>query len=275
MPGPRLRLISPQRTPHWRPRPVLPTPAQLLRELWAVHGMVRTVGRSALEAYPRAEQGAPVLLVPGFLAGDRSLGSLAAHLADAGYRPHPAAIARNVDCSEAATGHLTARLERLAAHHGGPVAVVGHSRGGMLARVLARRRPELVACVITLGSPHRDPLAVNPWLLAHALGLAGAGSLGLRGVVRLSCAAGACCRGFRRDLAAAVPRGVGYLSVYSRRDGVVDWRACLDPGGRHAEVYTGHCDMTRDHVSLHLVARTLDRLHAGAAARPGALAQAA
>jgi pimeloyl-ACP methyl ester carboxylesterase len=248
---------------------MLPTPSQLLRELWAVHGMVTAVGRSALEAYPRAGEGAPVLLVPGFLAGDRSLTSLAAHLADAGYRPHPAGIARNVDCSEAATAHLSARLEGLAAHHGRPVAVVGHSRGGMLARVLARRRPELVACVITLGSPHRDPLAVNPWLLAQALGLAGAGTIGVRGLVRLSCAAGTCCRGFRGDLAAAVPRGVAYLSIYSRRDGVVDWRACLDPAARHVEVAASHIGMAVNAEVYRAVADTL-AFRRSAAARASA-----
>jgi triacylglycerol lipase len=237
--------------------------------------MVRTVTGNALDRYPRVGDGAPVLLVPGFLAGDRALEPLAGHLADVGYEPHPARIAHNVNCSEATTAHLTARLEQIAATHDQPVAIVGHSRGGMLARVLARRRPELVSGVITLASPYRDPLALNAWLLAHALALAGAGTVGIPGCVRLSCAAGACCAAFRDDLAAAVPVGVEYLALYSRRDGVVDWRACLDPAGRHTEVHTSHCGMAADRVAWHVIDQALQRFHAKAGPGSDALALAA
>jgi pimeloyl-ACP methyl ester carboxylesterase len=254
---------------------VLATPAQLLRELIAIRGLFTTVTRTALEAYPQTGHGAPVLLVPGFLAGDWALKSLAAHLAAAGLRPYPARIAHNVDCSEAATAHLTERLETLAADHDQRVAIVGHSRGGMLARVLGRRRPDLVSAVITLASPHGEPLALNAWLLAQALALAGAGSIGVGGLLRLSCAAGACCTAFREDLAAPVPAGVGYLAVYSRRDGVVDWRACLDPAGRHTEVHTSHCGMAADPVTLHLVSRALERFSPQAAEEPATLRLAA
>jgi triacylglycerol lipase len=275
VPRPHLTEIASTPGARWRPRPGLPTPARTLRELHALRGMVRTVTGSALDRYPRRGDGAPVLLVPGFLVGDRALEPLAGHLADVGYAPHPARIARNLNCSEATTAHLTERLERIAAAHDRPVAIVGHSRGGMLARVLARRRPELVSGVITLASPHREPLALNAWLLAHALALAGAGSLGVPGCVRLSCAAGACCAAFRDDLAAPVPVGVGYLSLYSRRDGVVDWRACLDPAGRHAEVHTSHCGMAGDRVTWHLIDQALQRLHAKAGPSSGTLALAA
>lgn len=223
--------------------------------------MLTTVTGAALDRYPGTGHGAPVLLVPGFVAGDRALEPLAARLAHAGYGPHPARIALNLDCSEATTAHLTERLEQLAADHGQSVAIVGHSRGGMLARVLARRRPDLVSGVITLASPHRDPLALSAWLLAPTLALAGVGSVGVAGLLRLSCAAGACCAAFRDDLAAEVPAGVQYLSVLSRRDGIVDWRACLDPAGRNTEVHTSHCGMAADPVTLHVINQALARFH--------------
>jgi pimeloyl-ACP methyl ester carboxylesterase len=67
--------------------------------------------------------------------------------------------------------------DRLAERHERPIAAVGHSRGGLFARVLARRLPELVSCVITLGTPHRDPLAIYPLVWAAAAALATAGTL--------------------------------------------------------------------------------------------------
>ncbi len=243
----------------WLPRPALPKLTDSLRELPALRGLLKTVRGAALERYPCAGGGAPVLLVPGFIAGDGALAALAAHLAEAGYVPYPARIAINVDCSEATTRHLTARLEQIAADHDEPVAIVGHSRGGMLAHVLARRRPDLVSGVVTLGSPNREPLAISAWVLASALALAGAGSAGVAGLLRLSCAAGPCCAGFRRDLAAEMPAGVHFLSVFSPRDGIVNWRACLDPAGRNVEVHTSHCGMASDPVTLHVVERALAR----------------
>jgi pimeloyl-ACP methyl ester carboxylesterase len=178
---------------------------------------------------------------------------LADHLAVVGFRTHHAGMARNVDCSEAAATHLTQRLEALTQARGTRVAIVGHSRGGMLARVVARRRPELVAGVALLATPHRDPLALHPLLLLQTLVMAGVGSAGLRGILRYSCAFGRCCREFRRDLAAPVAAQVRSLSVYSRRDGLVDWRACVEPGGERIEVHCGHCGMAEDRATLHAV----------------------
>ena len=185
---------------------------------------------------------------------------LADHLAAVGFMPHAAGITRNVDCSEVAVFHLIQRLEALAHAHGTRVAIVGHSRGGMLARVVARRRPELVAGVALLAAPHRDPLAVHPLLLTQMLVMAALGSAGLRGVLRYSCAFGRCCGEFRRDLAAPVSAHVSSLSVYSRRDGLVDWRACVDPGDERIEVHCSHCGMAEDRATLHAVSVWLREL---------------
>jgi triacylglycerol lipase len=244
---------------YWLPRPACPAPSRILRDLSAVRGLLTGDSARSPTVYPQIAEGAPVLLVPGFLAGDRSLQTLARHLAEAGFRPQAAGIARNVDCSEASAARLAARLERVASEHGQQVAIVGHSRGGMLARVLARRRPELVSGVIALAAPHRHPLALHPLLLAHAFSLGALGSIGVPGLVRYSCALGRCCSEFRRDHAAPVNADLGYVSIYSRRDGIVDWRACLDPSGRHVEVTSSHTGMATDHATLHVVIRALER----------------
>ena len=169
-------------------------------------------------------------------------------------------MTRNVDCSEAAVSRLTRRLETLAQAGGTRVAIVGHSRGGMLARVVARRRPDLVAGVALLAAPHRAPLAVHPLLLTQMIAMAALGSAGLRGVLRYSCAFGRCCGEFRRDLAAPLAAHIRSLSVYSRRDGLVDWRACVDPGDERVEVHCGHCGMAEDRATLHAVSVWLREL---------------
>ena len=201
--------------------------------------------------------GPAVLLVPGFMAGDASLRVLAAGVARHGYRPVMSGIERNVDCSGATVERLVDRLEVAAAMHGGPVAVVGHSRGGLLARALTLRRPDLVDALVTLGSPHADQLALHPVVLGQVVALGMFGTLGVRGVLRLGCGGGACCASFNEALAAPLPNELPYLSLYSRRDGVVDWRACLDPLGRHREVDTTHCGMVASSTVLDHILTTL------------------
>jgi len=97
--------------------------------------------------------GRPVLLIPGFMAGDWSLGMLASWLRRSGYRPRRSGIVINARSSESTVRALERRLVAIAGPEVGPVTVIGHSRGGVLATVLAKRRPELIDQVITLGSP--------------------------------------------------------------------------------------------------------------------------
>jgi triacylglycerol lipase len=53
------------------------------------------------------------------------------------------------------------------------------------------------------------------------------------------------------------------VSVYSRRDGVVDWRACVDASARNVEVGVGHCHLTTDRATLEVVADAVKRVAAG------------
>src|SRR5688500_5702236 len=109
----------------------------------------------------------PVLLIPGFLAGDGSLGTMTHWLRAAGYRTRRAGIRANVSCSEAACARLEARLEGFAEHVGQKVTIVGQSRGGVFARALAVKRPDLVSAIVTLGSPTVSQLRVHPLVLAQ------------------------------------------------------------------------------------------------------------
>jgi len=103
-----------------------------------------------------------VVLIPGFMTGDRHLAVMRRWLEQAGHTTECAGIRFNVDCSEAAVKRLEHRLEDFSAAQGQRVVLIGQSRGGLFARALAVRRPHLVEGIVTLGSPHVDPMRVHP-----------------------------------------------------------------------------------------------------------------
>jgi pimeloyl-ACP methyl ester carboxylesterase len=187
--------------------------------------------------------GQPVLLIPGFLAGDDSLGLMTQWLRRTGHHTRKAGIRANIDCSSASVERLTERLELLAEATGQKVAIIGQSRGGNLAKVLAVRNPHLVSGIVTLGSPQLNPFDVHPIVRMHVYAVGTLGTLGMRGFFKHSCKTGECCETFWKDLAGPIPKGIGYLSVYSKSDGVVRWRACLDPEAEHLEIKASHVGM--------------------------------
>jgi triacylglycerol lipase len=187
--------------------------------------------------------GQPVLLIPGFLAGDDSLGIMTQWLRRTGHWTKSAGIRSNVDCSNASAERLAERLQCLAETSGQRVAIIGQSRGGNLAKVLAVRHPELVSGIVTLGSPQLDPFDVHPLVRLQVYAVGTLGTLGVHGLFKHSCRWGKCCVSFWEDLAKPMPRGVGYLSVYSKSDGIVRWRSCLDPCAEHLEIEASHVGM--------------------------------
>jgi pimeloyl-ACP methyl ester carboxylesterase len=123
------------------------------------------------------------------------------------------------------------------------VAIIGQSRGGNFAKVLAVRHPDLVSGIVTLGSPQLDPFDCHPFVRAQVQAIGALGSLGLPGLFSRRCRTGECCDSFWSDLKRPLREDVGYLAVYSRSDGVVNWRACLDPHARQLEIEATHIGM--------------------------------
>jgi triacylglycerol lipase len=232
--------------PLWRESRVGLEAAQLLRSpVWRGMGVAPGEGR-------------PVLLVPGFMAGDGTLGTMTKWLRVHGYRTRRAGIRANVGCSEEACARLEERLEALADRTGRRVTIVGQSRGGVLARAVAVRRPDLVAGIVTLGAPSVSMLRVHPLVLLQVGVLGALGTSRVPGLFSMSCLRGHCCESFRADLVAPFPSDVGYIAVYSRTDGIVDWRACLDPAAdEHIEVRASHCGMALSEDVYRLLAGTL------------------
>jgi pimeloyl-ACP methyl ester carboxylesterase len=175
-------------------------------------------------------QSRSVLLIPGFFAGDATLGVMSDWLERMGHRPQAAGIRLNILKSDVLLNSLQRRLLDQFRQRRRKVTVIGHSRGGLLAKVLADRHPALVDQVVALGSPLRDPFDVHP------LTMAGVHTARLINFVRHP---GTAERHFLAELAAG-PK-VPVTSIYTRSDGVVNWKACVDaPGITCHEVRGSH-----------------------------------
>lgn len=110
------------------------------------------------------EDGPPAIVIPGFIASDRTVMELRRALADGGWRVHTWELGWNMGARVDIVDRLKARLDAISP--GEPVLVVGWSLGGVFARELARAHPERVSAVVTLGSPFSgDPKANNVWRL--------------------------------------------------------------------------------------------------------------
>lgn len=197
---------------------------------------------------PRGD-GHPVLVLPGMLADDTSTAPLRAAVAARGLPAFGWRMGPNLGPTAQVLGAIPQRLRQLHERHGQPASLVGWSLGGILAREFARRCPEHVRDVVTLGSPFRLR-ASDPPELSNVVGeiyqaLRPLHDPSLEGLPRESV----------RD---RVPCPA--TSIYSRSDGVVPWRACLDvvdATHENVEVPASHCGLGINPLAVAVV---LDRL---------------
>jgi pimeloyl-ACP methyl ester carboxylesterase len=204
---------------------------------------------------PRGE--GPVLVLPGFLASDASTEPLRRYLKALGYDAHGWASGRNLGGVTRMRHQLRRRLNEIYERSGQPVAIVGWSLGGIYARMLALDAPELTRSVVTLGSPFsRDPNASNVSRLYEVV--SGEGRTVEEKMARAL-------------FAHAYDRIAGDLevpatSIYSKLDGVVNWRACLVRENERAENIEV---LGASHVGLGVNAAVLWAIADRLAQRPG------
>jgi pimeloyl-ACP methyl ester carboxylesterase len=198
---------------------------------------------------PRGD-GRPVLLIPGFLSGDWSLTVLSNWLARIGYKPHLSGILLNISDSERLLARLRRRLLEVQAQAGACVSIVGHSRGGLLAKVLAQRHPQSVEQVITLGAPLADTTDLA-LMTRRAVGVVKTASEIAYG--RRWHPEGR----FSHDLSLApiVPT----TSIYTRSDDVVNFRSCLRPDIPSMPVWGTHNGLLVNPEVYRLLGRLLAR----------------
>ncbi|MDQ6522697.1 alpha/beta fold hydrolase [Nocardioides sp. LHD-245] len=256
--------LAPWLLPDGYGRPAL---AALLREgsvvteagrLAARSGVTRRARRRTPVAVRSAERLAePVLLIPGFLAGDWTLTAMARDLRGRGFRTYRSQIHANIGCTLGSALALETRLERIAERRDARVLIVGHSLGGMIARGLAARRPDLVSGIVTLGSPMRAPAAHHALLTRGVRLLNRLSDVGVPGLLSEDCVAGECAHLSFTESQEPLRADVAMTNIYSRRDGIVDWRACIDPAGVAVEVRASHIGMALDPRVIDVVAAAL------------------
>lgn len=212
-----------------------------LREM----GMLRQA-EAVLASAPDGD-GHPVLVVPGFIAGDGSTAILRRFLKNHGYDAYAWELGRNLGprAIGPAGEKLMSRLVDIHRQTGRKVSLVGWSLGGIMARLVARRLPEAVRQIISLGSPFAgNPRASNVWRPYQML------------------------TGQKIDDAAtieqlaevAAPPPVPSTAIYTRGDGIVAWQNCMEPAGRttdNIEVVGSHLGLVINPAVLYAVA---DRL---------------
>jgi len=207
--------------------------------------------------------GRPVLLLPGFLAGDYTLLAMASWLRRIGYRPHFAGFVLNVGCSERALRQVEARARELHERHGRRVAIIGHSRGGHYARALAARHPELVSHAIALGGGLVDQQAISAPTQAAVAAVRTVHRHTTDRRDRLGCLRDDCACAFGVDYRAPLRDDVVLTSIYSRGDGVVRWQSCIAPDANCIEVTGSHVGLAFNRKVYRAIADALGAEQAG------------
>jgi pimeloyl-ACP methyl ester carboxylesterase len=191
--------------------------------------------------------GHTVMTLPGFLATDRSTRVLRQYFLDWGYDAHPWEQGRNLGLSldRDVEQSLDVRIDQLYRQSGRKVSLVGWSLGGLFAREMARRNPDKVRIVVTLGSPIGNPRATNSWRLYEFLSGISIDDASIQNRVRA----------LREPV-----KNVPITAIYSRTDAIVAWQIARLPEGKLVEnigINTSHLGMGFNPAVLYAIA---DRL---------------
>jgi alpha-beta hydrolase superfamily lysophospholipase len=224
----------------------LEAPAQsgVFREVRGLFELPRLVFNLPwLARLPRGN-GEPVLVLPGYRVGDLTTVLLRNYLRFLGYRVRGIGSKKSLEVPELLVRVLR-RLVSLHRNTGRPVQIVGWSLGGYIAREAARERPDLVSQVITLGTPVIGGPKYT--VVVHAMRRRGLDIDAMAAEVAL-----------RNQIALTTP----VTAIYSRRDAVVAWEACIDrdcANVEHVEVATTHVGLGFSAEVFRIIAERLAR----------------
>lgn len=187
--------------------------------------------------------GHDVVVIPPFAFGDSLTKVLRVYLSRLGYAVHSWNRPEILGLHRL-SGVALQRLEEITDLAGGPVSLVGHSLGGIYAREMARAAPDQVRRVITVGSPFAGDLRANMvWPLYEA-------------------ATGTSIDSIPPDVERRMrePLGVPSTAIYSRTDGIVSWRHCVDAealDAENVEVVSSHLGQLHHPVVLWVISERL------------------
>jgi triacylglycerol lipase len=209
--------------------------------------------------------GSGVVIIPGFLGTDLYLTELHGWLGRIGYRPYFSGIGINADCPNLLIQrHLNDTIKRALQETGRKIHLIGHSLGGVIARSVAGQRPKDIASVITLASPFRGTVMSRTVLRAadavrrRILQEHGPGVLP-------NCYTGRCTCSFIDYLRREIPDSMVQTAIYTRHDGIVDWRYCMTRNPEvDFEVPGTHVGMAFNPLAYTIVAQRLAMAHSSA-----------
>ncbi len=213
------------------PRTAAEPPPRLAFALEWPRAAVTIVELAAFRArgLPRGD-GRPVLVSPGLFNSDRSNFAMRAMLRKLGYRAYGWGLGRNFGVRTVGPEceRLIARVEAIHAEAGEQVTLIGVSLGGIMSRIVAHRRPELVRGVITVSAPFAGPpSATNVWRAFEALTGERIGDPAVS----------------KRLEEAVRPLPMPSAAIWSRSDGLVNGLICREADGaacRAIEVRSSH-----------------------------------
>lgn len=216
----------------------------LLRELRLPLDVLRWLPQALRLCHRRTTYPRHVMLLPDFGASERSTAVMRLYLRRVGHVVVDWGLGRNTGHVKRLLRDLTARVQHEVQAAGGPIVLVGWSLGGYLAREVAPDHPAWIRKVVTLGSP----VIGGPCFTAAA---------------RWYQAQGVDLGRLESDVAQrfATPLQVPVAALWSRRDGIVAWRACVDrwsPNVRDIEVAETHLGCGFAPAVLALVADELE-----------------
>ncbi len=188
--------------------------------------------------------GSGVVIIPGFLGSDRYLLQLHSWLERVGYRSYRSGITLNAECPNLLIqNRLNAIIDRALDETGQKVDLIGHSLGGMMARSLAGQRPNDVASIITLAAPSNENMSHE--MVRRAAQVVRKQILREQGPKVLpKCYTHHCTCDFLTHLRSDVPPSVLETAIYTRDDGIVNWRCCVT-GKPNVDV-----EVTGTHIGL-------------------------
>ena len=202
--------------------------------------------------------GSAVVLVPGFLGTDAYLRQLHAWLGRIGYRPYFSGIGLNAQCPNLLIQRqLRDNVERALLDTGRKIHLIGHSLGGIIARAIASQRADVVASVITLASPFRGAV-IHP-TVRRAVDTVRKQILTDYGQAVLpTCYTGRCTCDFLASLRRKLTCSVLQTAIYTRSDGIADWRYCTTGNTENDfEVRGTHIGLAFNAAAYNIIAKRL------------------
>lgn len=173
-----------------------------------------------------AGDGSAVVVIPAFLMTDLYLTEFRSWISRIGYKAYYSGIGMNAECPNLLIQYkLTQTIEKAYKETGRKIHLVGHSLGGVIARAAAYQMPDRIASVITLGSPFRG-VSVHESILRAAQLVRGQILERHGDAVLPACYTAGCTCNFLESLVVKLPKTVAETAVYTKSDGIVDWRVC-------------------------------------------------